>query len=132
MINLSNLSKNNSNPYMQLINQNPIQPPQLISNPIDKIEETNTLNTIDNLLLKEVNNNLLRVLEKKQKNQKNTYFKITRNMFDEEIIPTYPDFPLDKMGLIYSNGNDFFIEIGKKKYPLNKKYFLKFINYILK
>jgi hypothetical protein len=53
-------------------------------------------------------------------------------MFENDILPLYPDFPKEKINMIYSDGNDYYLEIGNKKYPLNKKYFLKFINYLLK
>jgi hypothetical protein len=83
-------------------------------------------------MLKEINDNLLKLLEKKIKHKKNTYLKITKTMFEQDILPEYQDFPIDKMNMLYSDGKDYYIEIGNKKYPLTKKYFLKFINYILK
>ena len=109
--------KNNSNPYLQLLNNN------------DNVNE-NKIN-LDNNLLLEINKNVLKLLEKKIVKKKNNYFKITKTMFTNEILNNYPDFPENKMNLIFSNGNDFFIDIKNKKFPLNKKYFLKFINNII-
>jgi hypothetical protein len=130
MINIPNLNTTKSNnPYMQLINQSPAA--QL---PIIATTAATTPAQMDNSenLLYDINNNILKLLEKKIKNKKNTYLKITKAMFDTDILSQYPDFPQDKYNMVYSDGVDYFIEIGNKKYPLTKKFFLKFINYILK
>lgn len=118
---------------MQLLNQT--QNPQQ-SIPIPSIQHQ-TIISSDSLnnqpdILKEINDNLLKLLEKKIKHKKNTYLKITKAMFEQDILIQYPDFPIDKINMLYSDGKDYYIEIGNKKYPLTKKYFLKFINYILK
>jgi hypothetical protein len=124
---------NTNNPYLQLLNQNstPAPPSSCIS--YNLLNHDNEIKCeYDSTILNEINNNILKLLEKKIKNKKNTYFKITRAMFDNDILSNYPDFPLEQINLLYSDGKDYFIEIANKKYPLNKKYFLKFINYILK
>jgi hypothetical protein len=82
-------------------------------------------------LLYEIKENVSKLLEKKQKNKKNTYYKVTKSMFDI-IKEEYPDFPQDKMDLLYNDGENNYINIGNKKYLLNKKNFLKFINFIMK
>jgi hypothetical protein len=116
---------------MQLLNQNPSQNTTNI--PITVNKESPVLEKEENNnILNEINNNLLKLLEKKQKHKKNTYLNITKSMFEQDILTVYPDFPSEKINMIYSDGNNYFVEVGKKKYPLNKKYFLKFINYILK
>lgn len=137
--NFSKISPNN--PYMQLLNQNPISTNKIETTVQQKIEPKSNIipNTLNESfedkcqkMLYDINDNLIKLLEKKQKHKKNTYLKITKTMFDNDILPNYSDFPIEKMDLIYSDGKDYFIEIGNKKYPLNKKHFLKFINYILK
>jgi len=129
MINIpnSNIPKiNSSNPYMQLLNQTNIVKDDVY------IKDDNNMKDENTNLLKEINDKLCKLLEKKIKNKKNTYLNITRAMFDKDILYEYPDFPLDKINMIYSDGVNYFIKIGNKKYPLNRKYFLKFINCILK
>lgn len=144
----NNIKINSNNPYMQLLNQNPAakqfmpEQPKLIYETIKPIEiesigiienpQIQTMNNFSTNLMHQINNNVLKLLEKKHKNKKNTYHRITTAMFNQDILPIYGDFPQDKIMMIYSDGIDYFLEISNKKYPLNKKYYLKFINYILK
>ena len=127
MINIPNTKINSSNPYLQLLNQNPIVN-SVLPPTIDSI------NIVDNnnSLMLEIHQNVIKLLDKKVKHKKNTYLNITNSMFNQDILLTYPDFPIEKMNMIFSDGETYFIQIGNKKYPLNKKNFLKFINYILK
>lgn len=126
----SSAASKNNNPYIQLLNNNPL-PCSSITNSNTTQDQTCQCNEG---VIKEMNNNILKLLEKsaKAKQKKNTYLKITKAMFEKDIQPEYTDFPVDKIEMLYSDGKDYYIEIGNKKYPLNKKYFLKFINYILK
>lgn len=131
-----------SNPYLQLLKPltsnnypSPILPQtQLpepsLQKPTEDSVKTQSPNDLTELL-NQVNNNLLRVLDKKKKNSKNTYFKITQSMLHTDILPLYPDLPQDRIDLIYSNGDEYFLNIKNKKHLLNKKNFLKFINYLL-
>lgn len=83
------------------------------------------------LLLETINNNVNKLLEKKTKSKKKTYYPITEQMFKKEVLPEFCDFPDDKIHLIFSDGKTNYVKIGNKKHELNKKNFLKFRNTIL-
>jgi hypothetical protein len=82
-------------------------------------------------LLECINTNVNKLLEKKVKQKKNTYYPITDDMFKKEILPVFNDFPHEKKDLIFSDGEKNYVKIGNKKHELNKKNFLKFRNTIL-
>jgi hypothetical protein len=86
------------------------------------------------MLLHEINNKLNLSLTKNKRN-KNTYFSVTKTDFNNIIKLQYPDFPDDKISMIYTDASPlneiYYIEINKKKFVLNKKNYLRFLNKIV-
>jgi hypothetical protein len=136
-----------NNPYMQLIKTIPtsnktitnlikseeIQNERNIPNEIklneNEIKKTeNKTNEIN--IYNELNEikNLLQL--KKHRKPKTNYYPITKHIFQNDILNTYPDFPEDKYSLIYFDGDKYYLRIKNKNFELNKINFLKFIKYI--
>jgi len=61
------------------------------------------------------------------KEQKKTYFNVPDRIWNE-IKSKYPELPEEVKSRVYSDGTEMYIEIKKKKMPLDGKCVLKILN----
>ena len=127
-----------NNPYMQNFNrtQSIVQPP-IIQTPIQQSIIQTTDSNIEmkknneNIDLTFVNEKLDKIIQLLSKKEKKRYYPINETLFTNEILKTLPNFPKEKMNIIYTDGKTYYIYIKGKYYHLNNKTFIRYINHIL-
>ena len=101
-----------------------------VSNEIKTISSSNNnyqeniLNHLNKKNENEVSN--MKVNEKKQRSKK-SYYKITDNMWTD-VKTKFPDFPDNMKDNVYSNGDEFYVDVKNKKTLIDNKTILKILS----
>jgi hypothetical protein len=128
-----------NNPYMQNFNRTQsLTQPSIIQSPIQQTINTTVDSNIemkktfdDKIDFKLINEKLDQLIQLLSKKEKKRYFQINETLFTNEILKTLPNFPKEKMNIVYTDGKTYYIYIKRKYYQLNNKTFIKYINHIL-